>query len=103
MPNLAAQIVHGRAMKSAFNRTMDWVAEGSPEFSYSLRTILRDAAFPFRQDDGDTSPEVRDDVARYAELYQHATRNVEEIVSPHRDQIGWPRARVPNGCFYAIH
>ena len=86
----------------AFNRTMDWVGDLSPEFSYLLRTSLREAAFPMRPDKGDTSPKLRDDVSVYAGLYRNATANFERIVSRYQDEIRWPTARVYNGFFETI-
>src|SRR2546427_10270685 len=101
-PGIAARVVHGRRFKMAFNRTMDWVGDLSPEFSYLLRTSLREAAFPMRPDKGDTSPKLRDDVSVYAGLYRNATANFERIVSRYQDEIRWPTARVYNGFFETI-
>jgi len=99
---IATRVVHGRRLKRAFNWTMDWVGELSPEFSYALRTSLREAAFPLRPDKSDTSPKLRDDVPIYAALYRHATANFERIVSRYQNEIRWPKARVYNGFFETI-
>ena len=99
---MASRIVHGPVMKSAFNRSMDWIGELSPELSYSLRTSLRAAAFPFRPDKRDSAPKLRDDIELYAGLFRHATRNFERIVSPYLDEIQWTEARVYNGFFETI-
>src|SRR2546430_2529460 len=99
---IATRLVHGCRLKRAFNWTMDWVGELSPEISYVLRTSLREAAFPLRPDKSDTSPKLRDDVPVYAALYSNAAANFERIVSRYQNEIRWPNARVYNGFFETI-
>src|SRR2546430_10035543 len=99
---IATMLVHGCRLKRAFNWTMDWVGELSPEISYVLRTSLREAAFPLRPDKSDTSPKLRDDVPVYAALFSNAAANFERIVSRYQNEIRWPNARVYNGFFETI-
>ncbi len=97
-----SRFIHGSTLKLAFNRTMDWIGGLSPELSYSLRTSLREAAFPLRPDKSDTPPKMRDDIEIFASLFQNATANFEKIVSSYPEEIRWPRARVYNGFFETI-
>lgn len=99
---LASRIVHGPTSKLAFDVTMNLLARMSPRFSYSLRTSLREAAFPLRPAKKDTAPNLRKDLGVYADLYRAASRNFEEVVSPYQLEIRWPRARVFNGFFETI-
>ncbi len=89
-------------MKLIFNRAMDWLGRLSPQLSYSIRTILGEAAFPFRPAYEETAPNLREDLTLYADLYRKASENFLKIVPPYRTEVEWPRARVFNGFFQTI-
>jgi len=97
-----SRIVHGPSSKLAFDLSMNFLARISPQFSYSLRTSLREAAFPLRPAKKETAPNLRKDLGVYGDLYRAASRNFEKVVSPYQLEIRWPRARVFNGFFETI-
>lgn len=101
-PHVSSRLVYGLAAKRAFSRAMDWLSVMSPQLSYSVRTRLRSVAFPFRPPVIESSPVLRDDLARYADLFGQASANFEKVVSPYQAEIHWSPGRVFNGFFETI-
>ena len=74
----------------------------NPRVSYFLRASIRGFAFPFRPRAIDSSPHLRDDFAKYSDLYHGSCANFEKVVSPYQAEIQWSPGRVYNGLFETI-